>query len=159
MPDKSLARHRQRCSQHDYSLHQCQEHLSSNYKELLQAKIRPVQLFHSIRWVADDLCYHAGRSYVVWVDYYLGWPIHCSHTAANLLIAVFIETFSQMAVQDALWTVRVSQFTSQSLLYHWGILPKKSTLYYHIPKAVRRHRQLQRLWKHTQSSVDRMILE
>ena len=46
---------------------QCQDHLPSNHKEPLQAKPRPVRPFQE---AAADFCYHAGRSYLVWVDCY-----------------------------------------------------------------------------------------
>ena len=124
---------------------------------MVQAKIRPVQLFHSIQQVADDLCYHAGRSYVVRVDCYLDWPIHCSHTTANFLIAVFTETLAKQQ-----YKMHCGQSGVHNSLFKAScIIGASSTKSPHctISKAVRRHRQLQRLWKHTQCSVDRMILE
>ena len=82
-----------------------------------------------------DFCYHAGRSYLMWVDCYSDWPIIAPMDKATTahLIVVCIEIFGQAAVPDVLWTNGGPQFTSrvlQDLLYWWGILHKKSMLYY-----------------------------
>ena len=115
------------------SCKQCQDYLPSNHKEPLQAKVRPVRPFQE---AAADFCYHAGRSYLVWVDCYSDWPIIApmdKGTTANHLIAACTEIFAQTAVPDILWTDGGPQFTSrvfQDFLHQWGILHKKSTPYY-----------------------------
>ena len=112
---------------------QCQDHLPSNHKEPLQAKPRPVRPFQE---AAADFCYHAGRSYLVWVDCYSDWPIIAPMdrgTTASHLIAVRTEIFGQTAVPYVLWTDGGPQFTCrafQDYLHQWGILHKKSTPQY-----------------------------
>ena len=80
----------------------CQNHLPSNHKEPLQTKPRPVWPFQE---AVADLCSHAWRSYLVWVDCYSDWPIIApmnTYTNATHLTTVCTEIFSQMAVPDVL---------------------------------------------------------
>ena len=46
---------------------QCQDHLPSNNKEPMLPKPKPAR---AIQETAVDLCYHAGRHYLIWVDCY-----------------------------------------------------------------------------------------
>ena len=112
---------------------QCQDHLPSNHKEPLTAKPRPERPFQE---TAADLCFHAGRSYLVWVDCYSDWPIIApmdKDTTATHLVAACTEIFCQTAVPDVLWTDGGPQFTSkmfQEFLHQWGVTHKRSTPHY-----------------------------
>ena len=137
---------------------QCQNHLPSNHKEPLQAKPRPMQPFQE---AAADLCSHAGRSYLVWVDCYSNWPIIApmdTNTTATHLTAVCNEIFSQTAVPDILWTDGGPQFTSrafQDYLQEWGVIHKKSL--HTIHRATKGRGDSKSYEKVNQSSMDREI--
>ena len=85
---------------------------------------------------SKDLCSHAGRNYLVWVDCYSDWPIIApmhNNTTATHLTAVCIEILGQTAVPDILWTDRGPQFTSgvfQNFLHQWGVQHRRSTPHY-----------------------------
>ena len=122
---------------------QCQDHLPSNHKEPLQAKSRPTRPFQE---AAADLCSHAGRNYLVWVDCYSDWPIIApmhNNTTATHLTAVCTEILGQTAVPDILWMDEGPQFTSrvfQDFLHQWGVQHRRSTPHT-TPKAMGRQRQ------------------
>ena len=112
---------------------QCQDHLPSNHKEPLQAKPKPARPYQE---TAADLCFHAGKNYLVWVDCYSDWPIIApldKDTTATRITTVSTEIFSQTAVPDIVWTDGGPQFTSkrfQDFLHQWGIIHRKSTPHY-----------------------------
>ena len=102
---------------------QCQDHLPSNHKEPLQTKPKPARPFQE---AAADLCSHAGKSYLVWVDCYSDWPIIAPldrDTTANHITAACTEIFSQTAVPDIAWT-------DGDFLHQWGVTHRKSIPHY-----------------------------
>ena len=112
---------------------QCQDHLPFNHKEPLQANPRPTRPFQE---AAADLCSHAGRNYLMWVDCYSDWPIitpmHNNTTATHLTV-VCTKILGQTAVPDILWMDGGPQFTSrvfQDFLHHWGVQHRRSTPHY-----------------------------
>ena len=108
-------------------------HLPSNHKEPLQTKPKPARPFQE---AAADLCFYAGKSYLVWVDCYSDWPIIApldKDTTVTRITTVCTEIFSQTAVPDIMWTDGGPQFTSkvfQNFLHQWGIIHRKSTPHY-----------------------------
>ena len=111
----------------------CQDHLPSQCKEPMVAKPRPARPFQE---TAADLCYYAGRQYLIWVDCYTDWPIIVSmgkDTTAKHLTTAFTKIFAQTAVPDVLWTDRGPQFMAhqfQSFAKQWGFRHYTSTPYY-----------------------------
>jgi len=85
---------------------------------------------------AADFCYHDGRHYLVWVDFYSDWPIIAPmdrDIITKHLLTTLIEIFSQTAVPDIMWTDRGPQFTAksfQSFAQQWGFKYCKSTSHY-----------------------------
>ena len=60
--DPLLARHGLQYRAHGHICIHCQDHLPSNHRKLLQAKLRPARPFQE---EATNFCYHAGRSYSI----------------------------------------------------------------------------------------------
>ena len=92
---------------------QCQTHLPSHPKEPLVSKPRPGCPFLEI---AADFCYHAGRSYLVFVDCFTDWPIVVPMSkSAHIreLITTTRKLFSHTAVPDVFWSDGGPQFTSK----------------------------------------------
>ena len=134
---------------------QCQDHLPSNHKEPLQAKPRPTRPFQE---AAADLCSHAGRNYLVWVDCCSDWPIITpmhNNTTGTHLTAVWTEILGQTAAPDILWMDGSPQFTSrvfQDFLHQWGVQHRRST-----PKQWEGRGNRKSYEEDNQSSMERMI--
>ena len=102
---------------------QCQTHLPSHPKEPLISKPRPVRPFQEI---AADFCYHTGRNYLVFVDYFTDWLTvvpRGKHATSTNLISAATELFSRTAVPDMFWSDGGPQFTShqfQNFSTQWG---------------------------------------
>ena len=111
----------------------CQDHLPSQCKEPMIAKPRLTRPFQE---TAADLCYYAGRQYLIWVDCYTDWPIIVSmgkDTTATHLMTAFRKIFAQTAVPDVLWTDRGPQFMAhqfQLFAKQWEFRHCTSTPYY-----------------------------
>ena len=115
------------------SCRQCQDYLPFNAKEPIIFKARPTRPFQE---VAADLCYHAGRHYLVIIDCYSDWltiaPMGTEVTSLNV-VSAFRALFSQTAISDVLWSDGRPQFTAkyfQSFADRWGFFHHKSTPHY-----------------------------
>ena len=112
---------------------QCQTHLPSHPKESLISKPRPARPFQE---TAADVCYHAGRNYLVFVDCFTDWPTvvpmgKCA-TSTNLITAAR-ELFGRTAVPDVFCSDGGPQFTShqfQDFSTHWGFRHQVSSPHY-----------------------------
>ena len=109
------------------------ESAEANRRVNSKHKPKPARPFQE---AAADLCSHAGKSYLVWVDCYSGWPIIAlldRDTTDNHITAACTELFSQTAIPDIVWTDGGPQFTSkvfQDFLHQWGVTHRKSTPHY-----------------------------
>ena len=115
------------------SCRQCQDYLPSNAKEPIIFKARPTRPFQE---VAADLCYHAGRHYLIIIDCYSDWPtiapMGTDVTSLNV-VSAFRALFSQTAVPDVLWSDGGPQFTAkcfQTFADRWGFVHRRSTPHY-----------------------------
>lgn len=100
---------------------ECQDHLSSNAKELLLSKQKPTW---PIQETAADFCYVPGRHYLIWVYCHTDWSIIVpmdKDTTTECLIAAFRRIFSQTVVPDILWTDRGPQF----MAHHFQLFAKQ----------------------------------
>ena len=97
----------------------------------MQSKLRPARSFQE---AAADFSYRAGRSYLVWVDWYSDWPIVApmdKGTTASHLIAVHTEIFAKQQYQ--MYCGQTGAYNSQSiprLLNQWGMFHIISTPHY-----------------------------
>ena len=91
----------------------CAECLPSQPQEPLQQDERPCRPFES---VASDLCHVAGKTFLVLVDRYSGWPIvsDCERSAtATVVIRLMKDTVTDKGVPVKLITDGGPQFSSR----------------------------------------------
>ena len=122
--------------------------------ELQQEPLLPTALpSRPFESVSADFFHVGGKSCVIYVDRFSGWPMvaFCSRdTSAAATIRLFQEFFSEMGVPVRLRTDGGPQFSStefQSFLARWGVCHDRSTPHYpqsngHAEAAVKSMKQL-----------------
>ena len=111
----------------------CAGRLPSQPQEPLQQDERPSRPFES---VASDLCHVAGKTFLVLVDRYSGWPIvsDCGRSAtATVIIRLMKDAFTDKGVPVKLITDGGPQFSSREFKQFcggWGITHVQSSPHY-----------------------------
>ena len=109
-----------------YACKQCQDYLPSQPKEPIMSKPQPFK-----KW--QEICYHAGRFYLIVVDCYSDWltiiPMGRNITTSHL-DAGLKELFSRTAIPDIFWSDRFTSREFQSFACQWGFHHQTSTPHY-----------------------------